>query len=519
MNSSVNKAIGGLIALFALSLSVNVFAKSYDYWFYTGYPDASTAFEWCDLWYYEWQDLDSIGIEKKPTVCIELDEDGDCSKYSCVGYDYVPRPTRGGSIEQVGESNNGKPDCKAGNPINIATGNKFQEVSLISDSQNTPLKFSFFYNSLVSGYHTSSWQHSYERRIKADITEEMFNENPSYWGLVVSNRAYIIRDDGKVLKSRNSYLKQEGRMDREEYLMGAGTGYRLLDRRDEDTYQTSGYRLITPAGVIEDYGLDGRLELVNHPDGRTETPIYAEGKLIQVTDSRGYSLSLDWSVPNEVTVADRDGVAYRAVFQGGYLAEVVFPDQTLGDDSDNYRNRFLYENGHYPHQLSGIEDADGTRIATWGYSGELATSSSHAGGVDDFELRFNADGTITVLDPGDTPRTYTFININGIKKVKSVAGGDCSSCSSDVAEYTYDERGYVASKTDFNGNRTNYVRDSNGRELSRTEAVGTSDERRIETTWHPTFNKPTEIREPGRTTILTYNARGLLESRVAQSQP
>ena len=72
--------------------------------------------------------------------------------------------------------------------------------------------------------------------------------------------------------------------------------------------------------------------------------------------------------------------------------------------------------------------------------------------------------------------------------------------------FTYDSNGFVASKTDWNGNVTNYMHDTRGNETQRIEAYGTALARTITTTWHATFNLPLTITEPARTTTFTYDA-------------
>jgi len=77
----------------------------------------------------------------------------------------------------------------------------------------------------------------------------------------------------------------------------------------------------------------------------------------------------------------------------------------------------------------------------------------------------------------------------------------------------YDTSGFLASKTDWQGNTTTYIRNAKGQELSRTEAAGTPDERTIITQWHATFNLPTKVTEPGRETTYDYDANGNLLSQ------
>jgi YD repeat-containing protein len=78
--------------------------------------------------------------------------------------------------------------------------------------------------------------------------------------------------------------------------------------------------------------------------------------------------------------------------------------------------------------------------------------------------------------------------------------------------------GYVASRTDYNNNVTQYTYDgSRGLETSRTEAYGTPRARTITTQWHTTYRLPVLISiyaggsasgTPLRTTSFTYDSSG-----------
>jgi YD repeat-containing protein len=79
---------------------------------------------------------------------------------------------------------------------------------------------------------------------------------------------------------------------------------------------------------------------------------------------------------------------------------------------------------------------------------------------------------------------------------------------------TYDANGNPASRTDFNGNRTNYSYDlARNLETLRTEGLtsagaNTPQTRTISTEWHPAFRLPTRIAEPLRLTTNVYDADG-----------
>ena len=98
--------------------------------------------------------------------------------------------------------------------------------------------------------------------------------------------------------------------------------------------------------------------------------------------------------------------------------------------------------------------------------------------------------------------------------LKSISGQASAHCAAANASIAYDGYGFVNGRTDWNGNVTTYVNDQLGRQTSRTEASGTSLARTISTTWHPTFNLPTQIIEPGKTTTFSYDANGFLLTRT-----
>ncbi|HZP92846.1 MAG TPA: RHS repeat-associated core domain-containing protein [Burkholderiales bacterium] len=133
-----------------------------------------------------------------------------------------------------------------------------------------------------------------------------------------------------------------------------------------------------------------------------------------------------------------------------------------------------------------------------------------------YALVYNADGTKTVTDPFNVSRTYSFQWSWGVARIAGITGSACPACG--PAAQSYNSNGYLASRTDWNGNVATYLRqDSSGRldlETSRTEASGSSVARTITTTWHATYRLPAQIAEPGRRTNFSYDGSGNLLSRT-----
>ena len=96
--------------------------------------------------------------------------------------------------------------------------------------------------------------------------------------------------------------------------------------------------------------------------------------------------------------------------------------------------------------------------------------------------------------------TYYYTRVNGSQRVFQVEGHQSPNCTAANQQYQFDSRAFIRSSMDWNGNVTEYLRDSKGRELIRREAAGTHLERETRTDWHPVFNLPLLITEPGRET-------------------
>jgi len=307
---------------------------------------------------------------------------------------------------------------------------------------------------------------------------------------------------------------------------GTHTGWTLTDGNDTvETYDAQG-RLLSitnRAGFTQtlDYELTvaeggdddpATLDRVTGPFGRTLTFAYlASGKLDTLTDPGGHVFDYRYN-------------------SSGSLARLIYPDDTPGTTADNPRRKYVYTDPNFPRALTGIEDEDGqaeqgsgTRIASWTYDAEgRAISSEHGAagsGIDKVDVVYNTDGTTTLTNTLGQVRTYHFETHNYVHKTAQVDGEQCVRCGSLTDDITYDANGFVASKTDYNGNTTTYVHDATGLQLSRTEAAGTPEARTITTTWDATFRVPLTLTEPGRVTTFTYDAQGRQLTRTQEATP
>ena len=363
--------------------------------------------------------------------------------------------------------------CMEGNPINAATGNKAQAETDFVGGSNLLLTLRRVYNSqdTVATSFGTGWRGTWHRVLK--------QVNPT---TITATRA-----SGRV-----------------ETFTKTATG---LWQSDPDVTSrlvavTGGWRLTSADDSVEAYTPDGRLTSITTHDGITLTLTYdANKRLARVSDPFGHAMSFTYDASNRVNqmTAPGGGIYTYTYGANNNLASVLWPDGKV--------RKYIYDNPSYPNALTGIVDENGVRFATYAYNAAgQAITSQHAGGVDKTTVTYNANGTAGVTDPRGFLHTYTLKSEFGMVKPTAVTGVPAPNAGGKA--FAYDPNGFLASRTDFNGNVTTYIHDARGNETSRTEAFSTPQVRTISTTWHPTLHVPTRITEPNRVTDITLDLRG-----------
>jgi YD repeat-containing protein len=387
--------------------------------------------------------------------------------------------------EEDGDREKGQTDCARGNPVNPAVGNKFQFDTDYRGLRPLPLAITRAYNSS-----DGTW------RFFARIEQE-----PG------GRIAQVIRKDGQGLTfagapGSNIWLATStditGQLTSTRDLNGAISGwqYRTLDDQ------------------VEQYDAGGRLVRLASRAGLAHTVSYTDTE-VTVTHGLGGSVVYQLDAQGRITsAADPAGNSYGYRYNSdGMLERVVYP----GASGEQF---YHYEDPTFPDLLTGITDATGNRFATWRYDNKRrAISSEHAGGADltRFDYTFTDDPLYpqtTVTNALGKRTTYHYVRVNGARKVFYVSGHASENCVAANQRYNFDANAFIASYKDWNGNLTTFTRDNRGRELTRTEAVGTADERQVITRWHAELNLPEVIVEPGRSTYYNYDDVGNEISRV-----
>ena len=394
---------------------------------------------------------------------------------------------------------NAGPPCKdecVGNPVHAATGNNYERETDYVGAGVFPLRFERYYNSILGVQSRRDgwrWKHTYERAVFEDGTSAIVTRE--------TGRAVYFEEVGGV------WIADVDRPDTLERLVDGGgqpTGWRCVDEND----------------FVEIYDNSGLILSITTRTGFAQTLAYdTSNQLTQVTGPFGRTLTFTYDVDGQLgTMTDPANNVYGYAYNANRnLDSVTYPDETPGDPNDNPTRQYHYDDPAHPDALTGTTDENGVMFVTWTYDSDgRVTSNSHAGGADSITLTYDdSAGTSTLTDALGEVRTFSFETMHDQIHVEAVSGSPCTTgCGNRFASYTRDANGYPASRIDFNGNLTTFVHDARGLETSRTEAVGTSEERTITTQWHAVFRLPDFISEPGKTTTFTYDAHGRLLTRT-----
>ncbi|MFS2048358.1 RHS repeat-associated core domain-containing protein [Variovorax sp. Varisp41] len=233
------------------------------------------------------------------------------------------------------------------------------------------------------------------------------------------------------------------------------------------------------------------------------------GQLASITNNFGRTLALRYNGAGQlITVTTPDTRVVSYTYDGsGRLSSVLYPD--------GKGRSFVYENSSFLQALTGIIDEAGQRWGTFAYdSAGRATTSSLAGDVAAYQVRYPSTGLATVVDPLGTSRNYSYAATKG---KLAVTGGSLPSGegNSDASSRVQDANGLITGKTDFSGVLTTTAWDVSRRlPLTVTRASGRPEAQTTTTQWHPTFSLPALITEAGRKTAFTHDTVGNVLTRT-----
>jgi RHS repeat-associated protein len=407
-----------------------------------------------------------------------------CSDSDSMIIYYVPPPP-------VEQKNAGRPkDENCSNPVNGATGNKYQEEVDYTAAAGVPLEFRRHYNaSFVQPRALGrGWRHSYDRQFAAS-------------GTAVGSTVSIIRPDGvayRFTKAAAGWVSDTDINDRlTDALVGGQTQWQLVIGENNST---------------EVYDANGRLVSMVAVSARRVNLSYDEnGRLQFITDAlsaRRLSLAYTGDSAQVSTLTDPAGQVYTYQYADGQrLSRVMYPG--VGAPARQYLYNESAQTGgaNLPDALTGIIDENGDRYATFGYNATgRGTFTEHAGGVQRYAMAYNADGSTTVTDPLGAARTYTYTLVQGVRRQVGQSQPAGAGCAASASATTFDANGNIATQTDFNGNITTHAWDlARNLKTQRVEASGTPEARSFNFEWHPNWRLPLRVAEPKKRITYQYN--------------
>jgi YD repeat-containing protein len=296
----------------------------------------------------------------------------------------------------------------------------------------------------------------------------------------------------------------------------------------------------------EFYGTDGRLRTVSLASGQVLTLTYSDGTtganggfirdaagnptaltlpantLIRVADSYGNTLSFGYDIQNRMVVmTDAGGGQYLYSYDvDSNLTSVTFPDTRVRTYRYNEPANMM-GGASIKYALTSIVDENNDVFASFKYdTSGRAVSSEHAGGVQHYDLTYNANDT-SVNDPLNTLRTFGFATVDGISRYTGASLQGGAGFGTGVKNRTVDTRGNVTSQTDFNDIKTCYAYDTvRNLETVRVEGLAAATtcssvtpagaalpagSRKITTEWHARWRLPLRVSDPQRRTTFSYN--------------
>jgi RHS repeat-associated protein len=370
-----------------------------------------------------------------------------------------------------------------GLPINVATGNMYEQVTDYTTVGTNPLALTRTYNSL-----------SYTRNLYTTLMGPNWRTNyDRYLRVSSSTQAAAERPDGRVIN----------------FALSGGSGTPDTDVDVKLTYSGGTYTLTDSDDTVETYTVTsgkGTLNSIAWPNGYTQTLNYTSGVLTSVSDSYSRSLSFSYtsSMLTGVTTPDSATLTYGYTTTAGQSLLTSVTYNTSPTTSQTY----VYGNSSLPFAMTSITDENGNTNSQWAYDGAgRATSSQHAGGADLTQVSYDdSTGNRTVTGPLGNAETYKFTTAQGISKVSEIDRAAAKPVASASRYFTYDSNGYLATATDWDGNSTHWTNNSHGLPTSITEAYGAGVARTTSVSYDSTWvHKPYTTTKTGETIDDRYD--------------
>jgi YD repeat-containing protein len=280
------------------------------------------------------------------------------------------------------------PDCpSAGNPINFATGNKYEtEIDLDLSGPGLPLRFVRYYNSQreQDGFFGYGWTGSFSEALAVETGKIILRE--------ADGREVHFPDDG------------------------AGTFVSEADRVRTINPETGGYLLAEPDGKTLSFDTAGKLLRIADRNGNTQTVTYdMNDRIASVADNFGRQLIFTPDIDGRLAILTTPVGDFDYTYADGNLTAATKPDATT--------RQYRYEDANDPRNLTGIVNENQVLYARFTYDDQdRATGSEYIGGSHGASITYNSDLTRRVTDGRGNATEFTLDARHGMGRVASSTG-------------------------------------------------------------------------------------------------
>jgi len=340
-----------------------------------------------------------------------------------------------------------------------------------------------------TGHATQHWRHNHSYFLAHYVMPDGLTE-----------RLIAYRPNGNDIR----FIEEDG-----IFVAQANRDWRITKELNDDSIQI-GWRLAV-GNLTEHYDSAGRILRIEDISGHSLTYTYHVDGTQQksITDENGSTLSLNYADGQLAEVIQNQNTSYQfEYYADGMLKSITFP----GNDSP--KKTYLYEDPRFPGALTSVIDESGNMYSNYTYDSQgRAVRTEYSYGTNSVNVDYIDNNTRRITNALGKKTTYHFSDIGNSLRITSIEGEASANCVASHKSYTYNEDGFVASETDWEGNTTVYTRDDLGRELSRTEASGTPSERTTITEWYSDLNLPAKITTPESVTTYSYDENDRLLSK------
>ena len=427
---------------------------------------------------------------------------------------YVCNTTSG--VNELKRGSNPR-SCPVGNPVNVAAKDKYMTRTEFAGAGVFPITFTWSYN--FRDYNASYTDadvlghkrtHNYNNKINLKTVNTASG---------VVSTAFVGRPDNTT--QLFNYNGTTGLWET------TGDIHASLTQLTDGSGGVTGWEYIAADNSTEIYDATGLLQSITDPAGNVQTLNYQQGMLDEVSTNDGDRITFQYDAAGRISSLSHPGSGrvwgfrYTSNSEGGLLEYVDNPDGTTR--RYHYNEQDMTDGLSIKSALTGITDERGLRFANYEYDlfdikeGAVAISSYHGpktplltDRIDGVSITYSGN-TRTVTNSNGNASDYTRVVKQGVELISNISGPGCASCQGGVISYNYDSNTInLLSKTE-NGVTTEYGDyDAHGNPGYIIEARGTTEERRIDYTYHPGFfGKIVTITEPsvhaGSNRVTTYS--------------